>query len=119
MSSSLPYMHRHIKLLSIEETTSSWRDECEEKARIHGLGRLTLQGRCGRNQHFCEMLAKILEAVIKSMACLGGCPEWLKGQTVNLLAYAYAGSNPASSTRQTHGLQMESLPGGSSSMVEP
>ncbi len=25
----------------------------------------------------------------------GGMPEWLKGQTVNLLAYAYTGSNPS------------------------
>ncbi len=51
-------MHRHIKLLSIEETTSSWRDECEEKARIHGLGRLTLRGRCGETNIFAKCLQK-------------------------------------------------------------
>lgn len=51
-------MHRHIKLLSIEETTPSRRDECAEKARIHGLGRLALRRCCGETNIFAKCLQK-------------------------------------------------------------
>ena len=47
---------------------------------------------------FTNGWSKHADGASRRMSILGECPEWQRGRTVNPLAYAFAGSSPASPT---------------------